>query len=198
MSYSSELTRQRIIDCAKQEFLEQGFQKANLREIASKAKATTGALYNHFKNKAELFDALVKEPADTLLKSFQEMHEQKDLSLSDTQNVKVSSSNSTDWVLDFIYDNFVEFKLIFCRSEGTEYEHYLEKLVKIEEADYHRMLKEQPDNDIDDFFVHVMCADGIRGLYEVVAHDIPKEQASAFMEKVKRFRFAGWCEILGR
>ena len=49
MSYSSEQTRQRILECAKKEFLEQGYQKANLRKIAEDAKATTGALYNHFK-----------------------------------------------------------------------------------------------------------------------------------------------------
>ena len=59
MSYSSEQTRQRILECAKKEFLEQGYQKANLRKIAEDAKATTGALYNHFKNKEVLFEALV-------------------------------------------------------------------------------------------------------------------------------------------
>lgn len=198
MSYSSELTRQRIIDCAKQEFLELGYQKTNLRNIASKAKATTGALYNHFKNKAELFDALVKEPADMLLHSFQNMHQEQSLSSAASKEAKIFSADNTDWVLDFIYDNFTEFKLIFCRSEGTAYEGYLGKLIEIEELDYHKVLKALPNNNLDDFFIHVMCADGIRELYEVVAHDIPKERAMAFMEKVKRFRFGGWREILGQ
>lgn len=204
MSYSSELTRQRIIDCAKQEFLEQGFQKANIRNIAFKAKATTGALYTHFNNKEELFDILVKEAADTLLNTFKEMHQPKKMDqmngipLGNAKDGKASSNDNTDWVLDYIYDHFFEFKLIFCCSEGTPYERYLESLTEIEEADYHRMFKSLSNKDVDDFFIHVMCSDGIRGLYEVVAHDIPKEQAMIFMGKVKKFRFAGWSEILGQ
>ncbi len=63
MSYSSEQTRQRIIESAKQEFLEKGFSGASQRSIATSAKVTTGALYNYYKNKEELFATVVKESA---------------------------------------------------------------------------------------------------------------------------------------
>ncbi|OUO73030.1 hypothetical protein [Anaeromassilibacillus sp. An250] len=45
--------------------------------------------------------------------------------------------------------------------------------------------------------VFVMCASGFRELYEIVSHNLTKEEAVDFMEQVKRFRFAGWREILG-
>ena len=201
MSYSSELTRKRILKCAEKEFLEQGFAKANLRKIAKDAKATTGALYNYFNNKEVLFDALVKQPADTLLDAFIKMHQQmkqpaKDIS---KQSMEKQSGSNTDLVLDYIYENFTAFKLIFCRAEGTDYAAYIDKLAKIEEDAFRRMLSNPPGGNktVDDFFLHVTVTSGFRDLYEVVSHDLSKEDALQFMEQIKRFRFAGWREILG-
>ena len=47
--------REVLIEAAKKEFLEKGYNKASLRTICSKAGVTTGALYFFFENKAELF-----------------------------------------------------------------------------------------------------------------------------------------------
>ncbi|MFI3202301.1 MAG: helix-turn-helix domain-containing protein [Eubacteriales bacterium] len=44
-----------ILEVAKQEFLANGFEKASMRTIASKACVTTGALYARFPNKDEMF-----------------------------------------------------------------------------------------------------------------------------------------------
>lgn len=41
MSYCSDLTRERIMECAKAEFLKKGFQAAQLKDIVAAAKVTT-------------------------------------------------------------------------------------------------------------------------------------------------------------
>ena len=51
MSYCSDITKNRILECAKGEFLSKGFENAQVAEIAKLAKVTTGAIYRHFKNK---------------------------------------------------------------------------------------------------------------------------------------------------
>ena len=196
MSYSSEQTRKRILVCAKKEFLKYGFQGANLRRIASEAKATTGALYNHFKNKEELFDEIVKGPTSDLLLKFQVLHDQACRAEGHTQAMEQSNSG-TDWMLDYIYEHFDIFKLVFCCSEGSTYANYMEKLITIEESAYKAVLSCE-SNPVDEFFIHIMCSSGFRELYEVVAHDLSKEKAVQFMERVKRFRFAGLLDILGR
>ncbi|WP_346930423.1 TetR/AcrR family transcriptional regulator [Clostridium sp.] len=53
--------KQRILDAAISVFIENGFEETSLREIASAAGLTTGAIYHHFKNKDELFYHAVKE-----------------------------------------------------------------------------------------------------------------------------------------
>lgn len=53
--------KQRILDAAISVFIDKGFEEASMRDIASAAGLTTGAIYHHFKNKDELFYHAVKE-----------------------------------------------------------------------------------------------------------------------------------------
>lgn len=54
----AELTRKRIIDAARAVFLARGVSRSTLEHIASHAEVTRGAVYWHFKNKAEIFHAI--------------------------------------------------------------------------------------------------------------------------------------------
>ena len=65
-------TRARILDAAEEVFHEKGVASASLEEIASAAEVTRGAIYWHFKDKAELFDAMMQRvvlPVDEMLES---------------------------------------------------------------------------------------------------------------------------------
>src|SRR4051794_19175504 len=54
----AELTKQRIIDAAKEVFLNRGVSRSTLEHIALQAGVTRGAVYWHFKNKTEIFHAM--------------------------------------------------------------------------------------------------------------------------------------------
>ncbi|MDR3221683.1 MAG: TetR family transcriptional regulator [Candidatus Accumulibacter sp.] len=54
------LTRNAILDAAEIVFHEHGVGKASLAEIAAAAGVTRGAVYWHFTNKIDLFDAVVQ------------------------------------------------------------------------------------------------------------------------------------------
>lgn len=55
-----ELTKEMIMDAARDLFSEKGYQHVSMRQIAKELGYSHGALYYHFKNKAELFYALVE------------------------------------------------------------------------------------------------------------------------------------------
>lgn len=54
----AELTRQKIVNAARAVFLVRGVSKSTLEHIATQAEVTRGAVYWHFKNKAEIFHAI--------------------------------------------------------------------------------------------------------------------------------------------
>lgn len=61
-----ELTREMIMDVARDLFAEKGYEHVSMRQIAKKLGYSHGAIYYHFKNKAELFFALVEDHFDML------------------------------------------------------------------------------------------------------------------------------------
>ena len=62
MTKPIEGVSEKILACAKEEFLEKGYSEASLRTIAAKADTTTGSIYSRFRDKEGLFGAIV-EPA---------------------------------------------------------------------------------------------------------------------------------------
>jgi TetR/AcrR family acrAB operon transcriptional repressor len=56
-------TRDRILDTAEQVFCERGVAGTSLADIADAAKLTRGAIYWHFRNKGDLFTALLDRVA---------------------------------------------------------------------------------------------------------------------------------------
>jgi AcrR family transcriptional regulator len=55
----AEQTRNAIIDAAEKVFYEHGVARTSLEQIARAAKVTRGAVYWHFRDKIEVFDAMM-------------------------------------------------------------------------------------------------------------------------------------------
>jgi AcrR family transcriptional regulator len=56
-----ELTREEILRCAHELFLERGFNGASMRQIAQRAGIAVGGIYNHFASKEDIFEAIFLE-----------------------------------------------------------------------------------------------------------------------------------------
>lgn len=68
-------TRHRLLDAAEHVFSEKGVSRSSLNDIALAAGATRGAIYWHFKNKTDLFHAMMERitmPMEDVLHQIQE------------------------------------------------------------------------------------------------------------------------------
>lgn len=66
MARNAEATRERILDAAEYLFARKGFDGVTVRQIMSRAEADVALAYYHFKNKADLFDAVLLRRVETL------------------------------------------------------------------------------------------------------------------------------------
>lgn len=66
------LTRQQIIAAARRVFAERGVSRTTLAQIAKAANVTRGAIYWHFKNKPDLFFAMLEQISLPLIHRFDE------------------------------------------------------------------------------------------------------------------------------
>ncbi len=200
----NEKLAEKLLEAGKQEFLERGFQGASMRSIAAAAGVTTGALYRYYTDKAALLDALVQEPADTLEAAYREQQRafaEKPLQ-SQLAGLPEVSDGSAAWMMAYIYDHFDAFKLILCHAAGTKYEHYLDTLIDIESESGRRLLDRMqeeglPVRDMDDSLIHILSSALFNGMFETIRHDMPREKAYAYMDRLREFYSAGWFKILG-
>ena len=61
-----EDVRNRIIESAKKEFMQKGYEKTNMRSIAHNCSMTVGNVYRYFKNKEELSKYIVSNVVDKI------------------------------------------------------------------------------------------------------------------------------------
>lgn len=204
MDRTEETTLDCILDAACSEFLAKGFQGASLRSIAKRAGVTTGAFYGYFKSKEELFDALVGEQYAHLIEMYRNiLHQFTQLSpekqccdMQKYTNCGIAS------MTEYIYDHFVPFKLILCCSEGTMYENLVHNMSQMDCDATQTFLKTMEDNGVPVRGVHPqlehMLISGMFSAYfELVVHDIPKENAEEYVNQLSDFYTAGWQKIMG-
>ena len=70
--------RNRILSAAKEQFVQRGYLKTSMREIADAVDVGVGNLYNYFENKDELFCVILRPVSDALERMLQEHHEPKE------------------------------------------------------------------------------------------------------------------------
>jgi len=68
-SKKGETTRLAIEDAALELYMDQGYHATSMRQVADKAGLALGGIYNHFKSKEEIFEAIIldKHPYKKIL-----------------------------------------------------------------------------------------------------------------------------------
>ena len=204
MEEKMSATFESIQQAAMQEFLDKGFQSASLRQIVKNAGVTTGAFYGYFSSKEALFASLVEPHAAALMgrfmeaqTSFAELPEQEQ-----PEHMGLESSQCVHWMVDYICQHREPVKLLLCRAEGTSYEHFVHNMVEVE-VEYtlrymdvlRRMGREVPE--LSQSLCHIIASGMFNGLFEIVVHDMPKEQALRDVEQFRTFYTGGWLNLMG-
>ena len=129
MTYCSDLTRERILECAKAEFLAKGYRAAQLKSIASAAQVTTGAIYRHFKDKNDLFLTLVKEVSEfTVARLDRDGCDAAGIQKAlDSDSVEQTYAQVMDYI-DYMYEHCDEFRLLLKCAQGSSAEDFTETI----------------------------------------------------------------------
>lgn len=204
MRKKDELAVDIILECAKKEFMEKGFEGASMRAIAERAGYTTGMLYGRFADKSQLFRELVSAAADRLFGYFSGAEDAFAAFPADRQYREMHSyvGEKVDVMMDIIYDNFDAFMLIVCKSAGSGYEYYIDQMIEIETKNTMRFIRALneagiPINEVRADLSHMLSSAMFNGIFEVVAHDLPREEAKHYVVQVEEFFNAGWDKLLG-
>ena len=142
-------THERILKSGLAAFLEEGFEKANLRRICKAAGVTTGAFYKHFKDKEALFSELVEPLASMIRKAYAQgekrgfagYDEGKPVTPEQVRAALEAKAAGTLATTAMLYSHRDIYELLVFRSYGTPYEHFLDWLVDEEDRTTLRVLE---------------------------------------------------------
>lgn len=197
-------TLEKIHAVATSEFLAKGFLGASLREIVKKAGVTTGAFYGYYKSKEELFDALVKPHADYVRGIFDRtMDDFKAMPESEWARVMAQfSDRGMSEMFAYATDHRDAFRLILQSAAGTKYENYVHEIVEVEIAMTHRFYdvistQGYHPRPLNPTLEHIITSGLFSAFFELIVHDIPKDEGASCVKELHDFYEAGWASIMG-
>lgn len=193
---------EKILACAKKEFLEKGYSEASLRTIAAKAETTTGSIYSRFRDKEGLFGAIVEPAADGLIQIFLKIQEEFHAVKAEDQPRLMEKyvSSGMDEMLDYVYERFEEFQLLLDASYGTRYQDFVEQLVDIETEYTYKYMEAtkflQDGSEITEEFVHITARAMFDSMFEVVRHRMDRETARKYIHMLEQYHYGGWGALI--
>ncbi len=204
MEARSSSTLENIQQAAMAEFLDKGFLGASLRQIVKNAGVTTGAFYGYFSSKEALFASIVEPHAAALMGKF--MEAQSDFAElpeeEQPERMGEASGQCVRWMVEYICQHRQPVKLLLCRAEGTSYEHFVHNMVEVEvesTLQYMEVLRHLGRDipELNRSLCHIIASGMFNGLFEIVIHDMPLEQALRDVEQFRSFYTGGWLKLMG-
>lgn len=193
-----------LLACAMAEFMEMGFQEASLRVIAAKADTTTGSIYSRFQDKEGLFHALVDDTVEQLLTWVKQDQQEFSEKNAEEQKSEVFSYKPEVWeqMVEYIYDHWDVFRLLTRCTDNDYFESLLNSLVEMEVDYTYRFISSTQNHASESgaltpMLVHMLSNSYYSGLFEIVRHGMEKEEAVAYVQKLRRFFVCGWADLLG-
>ncbi len=182
--------RELLLASGKEEFLACGYEKASLRTICKKAGLTTGAFYNQFSGKEELFAALV-EP---MLGGFQRMY--KNVILQEMEDLNSGIQNEITSIT-YAVAHKDEFLLLFNCSKGTRYEGFKEHLIhEVFYPSYQAVFDRYAGKPVDPSLVLLVLHMKFEEYMELIYGDYTMEEVKRLITQLTVFSIGGFRALL--
>jgi AcrR family transcriptional regulator len=195
MQYAKDEIRQRIIDVAREEFLEKGFEKASIRTITAKAKTSKSNLYNYFKDKDHMFYSVL-EPTLTKIQNGLELAKSYSIANGVVAYTKEAQKHNAFMILEFVYENLADVKLLLFQAQGSSLESFKDKTIDTFADILCSWVKENaPNKKVSRFFVRCISSFYLSAIEQLIINGVSKEQVKQNDEFIC-FIYYGWNGIL--
>lgn len=204
MSEKTDETRQKIIESARKEFVEKGFEKASLRNICKDAGVTTGALYFFFQDKDDLFSQIFL-PIMNRINDMIDFHFASEITMAAqgellNDDVYEELELATDLVNE-IYKHREDLMMLLNKASGSSLESLKDELIsKIENhnrimADNFAKVIGQPP--LEENLLHWISHNHFQMFAYMIEHIENINEAHQYLQGAMRFSVGGWLSLFG-
>ena len=188
---------ERILSCAKAEFLDKGYTDASLRTIAAAAETSTNSIYVRFQDKEGLFSAIVEPVLNEMIERFvkiQETFHRMDRAEQAAQMPDYADGGTMELV-EYMYDHL-------DASYGTRFHNFVDELVRIEvEYTYKYMEAVGSTAQLGDAttqrLLHIVTTSRFESIFEIIRHGMSLEEARKYIGLLSRYHRTGFLAVFG-
>lgn len=201
MQHPKDDIRKGILETARKAFMEKGFQKASMRDIAKASGVGLGNIYNYFSGKDELFTLLVRPAVAAFEQMLDEHHGRRGtdiLAMCDELYLRRVVEEYRNLICR--YEG--QLRLLFFRAQGSSLENYREDftdratvLVKEYFAEMKRR-HPQIQVDVSDFSLHMHTVWMFAFIEELIMHKVRAEELEKTVTEYMTIEVAGWRELM--
>lgn len=103
-------------------------------------------------------------------------------------------------MIDYIYDHFKDFKILTCSGEESLYSSFIDRLVELDTETTYRYIEAVGNDAVEagrltPEIMHMINTACFTGIFEIVRHDMDREAAKHYVDRLCRFYRAGWSTI---
>ncbi|MCM1181213.1 MAG: TetR/AcrR family transcriptional regulator [Clostridium sp.] len=191
-------TRNKLLDSAKQEFLDKGYMKASLRTICRNAGVTTGALYFFFQDKEDLLRQLVEEPIQGLVSVIQshlseELNQSASFASAEEESEDIRAAKE---IVRFMYRNYDIFEILLTKSQGSAYADIVSRFADWGEQHYNALAELMAEKlgvpKPDHYMIHWMAHMQVDAFIHLFTHEPDEAEAVRHMEEIVVYLVSGW------
>ncbi len=194
-------SREKLIICAKKEFMEKGFEKASLRAISFEAGLTTGAIYFFFKDKNGLLGAVVDESLKRIITAIeQHFNEDMETDIADFQHISGDHDAFAEMMISALYADREAMLILLEKSSGSRYEGIIDRFVEMIEK-HNIMLAENyvsalNDKRVNEYMLHWFSHVQINAFVHLLTHVDDKERAAKEIKPVMDMLVETWLKYV--
>ena len=204
MAKQIEGVSERILNCAKAEFLDKGYTDASLRAIAASADTSTNSIYVRFGDKEGLFSAIVEPVLSGMTERFIKIQEEFHHLDRAAQSTRVTEweDGGTMELVDYMYDHLDEFRLLLDASYGTQFHNFVDELVRIEVEYTYKYMETvgypaHLGDALTEKLLHIVTTSRFESIFEVIRHGMSREEAAEYIDLLSRYHRTGFSAIFG-
>lgn len=202
MAKQIEGVSERILECAKAEFLDKGYTDASLRTIAAAAGTSTNSIYVRFQDKEGLFSAIVEPVLNEMTERFLKIQEKFCRMGRTEQAARMAeyADGGTLELIGYMYDHLDEFRLLLDASYGTRFHNFVDEMVQVEVEYTYKYMETigcpaKIGDTMTETVLHIVTTAYFEGLFEVVRHGMDREEAKKYIDLLGRYHHTGFAAI---
>ena len=193
--------RSKILTAAQLQFLQRGYLKTSMRDVAKAAGIGVGNIYNYFRSKDKLFCDVVSPVLSILERLLQEHHGRQSVDVLEMISADYLKNTVGEYI-SLIKKNRKLMTVLLFRAQGSSLERFKEdftnRATSVVGEWFVRVKAEHPavKADISDFTIHLHTVWEFALFEEIIMHDVQDGEIDRIVSEYVRFEIEGWKSLM--